>query len=314
MNMNNDELNAIKNEISVLTTLEKRMKDLQDAIYDAEAEVRSLLMKYEEESMDVEKMKEEKFSTMLLRVIGRYDKKLEKETKEMLAAKLEYDKAVERVKELKSNKEELRKRITELRDKKRIYEDELRKREEYIRSNTSSSVYTEYMKLEEEREFCIKQLVETEEALKAAIRARSMAETAAGHLESAEKWATYDVWFKSGIISHMAKYEHIDNAEMAFTRLYSQLRELKRELADVNFDGIPEISTISSSTRVIDYWFDNIFTDLKVRDKIRTDLYQLDRIFSSISQIIHKLENNKRNIENRLKNIEYNKNNLIMNL
>lgn len=312
--MNNHELNEIKNEISILSTLEKRMAERQKAIYDAEAEVRTLLVKYEEESLDVEKLKEEKFSTMFLRFIGKYDKKLEKENEEMLTAKLKYDKAVERVKELKSSQIELSKRINELRNKKRLFEDELRKREEYIRSNTTSEEYSKYMELEDERVFCLKQLVETEEALRAALKARSIGESAAGHLESADKWATYDVWFKSGIISHMAKYEHIDNAETAFNRLYSQLRELKRELADVQIFGAPEISTIGSSTRAIDFWFDNIFTDLKVRDKIRNDIAQLDSILSSISKIIYRLESNKRNIENRLKDIERDKNNLIMNL
>jgi len=312
--MDNEKLNEIKNEISILPTLEKRMEGLQNSIYDSEAEVHNLLVKYEEESLDVEKLKDEKFSTMVLRFLGRYDTKLDKETDEMLAAKMEYDKAVERVKELKLSREELGIRISELRNEKRLYEDELRIREENIRNKTSSEVYSKYMELEEERELNIKQLVETEEALRAAIKAISIGKNASIHLQSAENWATYDVWFKSGIISHIAKYDHIDSAESDFNKLHSQLKELKRELMDVKMFDAPEISTISSTTRTIDFWFDNIFTDLKVRGKIRNDREQLDRILSSVNKIISRLESNKRNVESKLKSIDHDKNDLIMNL
>ena len=312
--MDNEKLNEIKNEISILPTLEKRMEGLQNSIYDSEAEVHNLLVKYEEESLDVEKLKDEKFSTMVLRFLGRYDTKLDKETDEMLAAKMEYDKAVERVKELKLSREELGIRISELRNEKRLYEDELRIREENIRNKTSSEVYSKYMELEEERELNIKQLVETEEALRAAIKAISIGKNASIHLQSAENWATYDVWFKSGIISHIAKYDHIDSAESDFNKLHSQLKELKRELMDVKMFDAPEISTISSTTRTIDFRFDNIFTDLKVRGKIRNDREQLDRILSSVNKIISRLESNKRNVESKLKSIDHDKNDLIMNL
>lgn len=312
--MDNEKLNEIKNEISVLSTLEKRMMDLQRNIYDTENEVASLLAKYEEEALDVKKLKEEKFSAILLRFLGRYDSRLEEEMEEMLAAKMEYDKAVERLKELKQRQEELGRRITELRKKKRVYEDEIRKREEIIKSNTTSEAYSKYMELEEAREKCIKGLVETEEAINAALRAIEIGKSAGKHLSSAEKWATYDVWFKSGIISHLAKYEHIDSAEEAFNRLYAQLKLLRKELADVNMFDAPEVSTISSSTRAIDFWFDNIFTDLHVRDKIRNDISSLNRILNSVSSIISRLERNKQAIERKLKEIEKEKNNLIMNL
>jgi len=160
----------------------------------------------------------------------------------------------------------------------------------------------------------IQQLVETDEALKAAIGVTNTGERAAQHLGSAEKWATYDVWFKSGIISHMAKYDHIDNAESEFNRLDSQLKNLKKELKDVRMLDTPEISTISSSQRAVDFWFDNIFTDLNVRGKIRNDIEQLESLLSSIYKIISRLESNKTNINRKLKSIDEQKNNLLINL
>lgn len=312
--MKNEKLVEIKNNFSTLQVLEKRMERLIKSIYEAEAEVQSLLAKFEAEALDVEKLKEDSFSTTLLRLFGKYDSKLDKEAEEMLSAKMAYDKSVERVKELKQERENLGSRISALRNDKRLYEDEIKRREEGIISSTDSKVSVKYMELEKERKMLMQQLVETDEALRVAIEAINIGKRAVQYLESAEKWATYDVWFKSGIISHMVKYDHIDNAESEFNRLDSQLKNLKKELKDVRMLDTPEISTISSSQRAVDFWFDNIFTDLNVRGKIRNDIEQLGSLQSSIYKIISRLKSNKTNINRKLKSIEEQKNNLLINV
>jgi len=312
--LNSDKLSEIRNKLYRLPAMEERLSKILNRIADAEMERDSLLVKYEAEAMDVENLQKESLSTTLLRLFGKYDSKLDKEIQEKVQAKLEYDKAVERVKELLKERDELSLSISALRDDQRFYEAELKRREDEIKRNTAGEKSTKYHQLEEDQKNLYKQLVEIDEAIKAANRAKRTALRIQEHLKSADRWATYDVWFKGGIVSHMAKYGHIDDAEAEYNRLASNLRDLEKELSDINVAYIPGLTGVDSTTRAIDFWFDNIFTDLKVRDKIRNDIAQLDSILSSISKIIYRLESNKRNIENRLKDIERDKNNLIMNL
>lgn len=310
--MEKEKLFEIGNRVAMLPALEERMEKLRLRIYEAEDDVRSLLRKCEAETLDVEQMKKDSLSTTLLKFFRAYEGRLNKETEEMIRAKLEYDKAAARLEELNREREELSGRISSIAEDKQVYEAELNKRREAILKNTSDEVSVKYRQLEEEEAFTVKQLVETDEAISAANRVKNTANRAIQHLDSAESWATYDVWAKGGIFSHMAKYDHIDNAQSEFNTLVSQMKDLQKELSDVNLYDAPGVSGIDSTTRAIDFWFDNIFTDLNVRDKIRGDMEELRRFLRKIEDIRAKLEKNKGELSRKLKDIERNKNSLVI--
>ena len=310
--METKDLMEIRNRLAMLPGLKERYEGLLTRINEAESRVKSLLAKFEEESLDVEKLQSETLSVYILKTIGRYENKLNKEKEQMLAAKIEYDKASEKVRELHLQRKENEDRLAALTQEKQVYEAELIEREEKIRRNITSEASTKYRKLEEEQGLLSRQLIENEEAFRAANRVISTANTAMEHLDNADSWATYDVWFKGGILSHMAKYDHIDGAEEAFNRMSSQMEDLRRELSDINITGTPGFSGIDSTTRAVDFWFDNIFTDLNVRDRIRDDSEQLRTLRSQIYAVLSKLEGNKSVIKEKMAENEMKKNELII--
>ena len=310
--MDSESLMEIRNNIGMIPVLEEHMEKLRKATYKAEGDVKVLLRKYEAESLDVEKLKKESFSSIILKLIGKYDNKIDKETKEMIAAKIEYDKACDRINNLYIQKDELSNRIYELNRDKDTYDSEIKRREQEIIRDVASEVYAQYMQLEEERKTLAKQSIEIDEAIRAANRVKSTIDTAIGYLDSAEGWATYDVWTKGGIISHVAKYDNIDNAKETFNRLYSQIKDLEKELSDVALLGYADFSGIDGTTRAIDYWFDNIFTDLNVRSRIREDREKLKKLYNKISGIIYDLNKNEKQIDNNIKSIENRKKELII--
>ena len=312
--MENVNLLEMRKNLAFLPTLKERIQILQGKIKAAENTVNGLLEKYKEESLDVERLQKNSISTLILKNFGRYEDKMEKESEEMLAAKLEYDKASVRVRELKKEKEESEKRLSLLLQEQRKYEEELGKREELIKSDNSSEVSLKYRELEAEQDALSRQLVEIEEAIRAGKRAMSTARSAMDHLDSAEGWATFDVWSKGGIISHLAKYNHVDSATDDFNRLNSQLEDLHKELQDLNLSGVASLDGIDSGTRTIDFWFDNIFTDLNVRERIRDDNDRVSGLFDKISGIVYKLDNNVSDIQNRLKVLEQRENDLLVNI
>lgn len=312
--MDSNKLREIKNNIAFLPALREKSDKLHARIKEAEREVERLLEKYKKECLDVEHLKNNSFSVFLLKMVGKYQGKLEKEEQEIITAKLEYDRACQNVEELRKELHEIEERIVQLRDQERLYESEVKKREQMLLSQMNTEAYEKYMKFEQEREYVQKQLFEMEEAIRAANRARSTARNVMKHLESAESWATYDVWFKGGIISHMAKYDHIDRAEADFNRLSSQLRDLRKELSDINAYDAPGLAEVDPATRAIDFWFDNIFTDLKVRNRIRDNMDQVRSVYGKLARVITDIESRKRGYQQRLEEIEYLKNELILSL
>lgn len=311
--MDSKKLADIKNKLSMLPELKDRLKKLNDQIYKEEQNVQELLSKLNAESYDVEKLQKDTLSVTLLKVIGRYEGRLDKEMQEALAAKLNYDKAADTVIELKNESKEISSRITELENESSLYEEELKNREKVLMNNIDDETAIKYKQLEAERKLLTKQLLETKEAGRAASKVRNSADEVINQLNSAEDWATYDVFTKGGIFSHMAKYEHIDNAQSEINRLAIQLKEMRKELSDVNLLDNLEITNIDSATRAFDFWFDNIFTDLNIRDKIRNDIEKLMKLCSQVDGIIEGLQNIDLNINNKLDDIESRKKDLLIN-
>jgi hypothetical protein len=310
--MDNNGFSELKNKLAALPVLLERMNSLRSRLHEAEENVSSLLHKYQSEALDVDDLQKDKFSNTLLKLIKIHEGKVNKETQEMVTAKLEYDKAVEEVSQLTLEKAELAKRISELTSDKKVFDAEYIKRENLIKSQISDKAFAAYTNLETQLVNLSKQLAETDEALNVARQVIAAAENAIDHLKSAEGWATYDVWSRGGILSHMAKYDHIDDAQSELNRLSFLIKNFENELRDVNMYDVCEYAGIDSTTRAVDFWFDNIFTDLNVRDKIRDDMYQVQRLISQIETISNKLLENKAQIKKMQAEAETQKSKLVM--
>ncbi|MDF2590791.1 MAG: hypothetical protein K0S75_257 [Clostridia bacterium] len=309
----NQKLLDMRNSLTMLPVLQQRLQKLEERIIDAEKDMQRILRQYNAEAVDVDLMKKDSLSNTWLKLIKRYEGKLDKETQEMLAAKIEYDKASDRVSDLRSELYQLNSRIQSLLVNKQAYEAELMQREEIVKSSITSKAFFIYRKLQEEREKLSKQLVEVDEAKKVAYLVLGTAQSALEHLQSAEGWATYDIWARGGVVSHMAKYNHIDNAQADFNRLSYQIKDLEKELSDIKiFEKTYKVG-IDSTTRMFDFWFDNIFTDLNVRDKIRTDKEEVSRLIQKIKSIIAKVEEVKLETQRELTAVENNKRELLIN-
>lgn len=287
---------------------------LKESIREADYNLTVLTTKYESEQYDVEKLKKDSLSTLMIKLFGKYEDKFEKESKEMLDAKLKLDEASTRLLELEDEYETVNNRLIELRRSKITYDLELKKREETAKNTLLEEGSKEYKEVLEKIDTCRKEKIEIEEALTAARRAYSVAESAKIHLEKAESHATYDVWFKGGIINHMLKYGNIDEAENYINRLSSCLKELEKELSDININNSPQIEGISGSQRAVDLWFDNIFTDLNVRDKIRGNIHEINSTMSTIHKITRKLEERKIDVLRRISAFEGEKEKLLLSI
>lgn len=290
----------LRDRVLTLPALEKRLETLSQDIRTAEDEVSSLLRQYERESRDVERMQKDSFSTFLFRLVGKYEDKLEKEQREEINAKIVYDRAVTHLEGLNRDKDDLATRIFALRADEKTYQRELENRRRELSGKLSAPDGIRYAELENERNAIISQMTEIEEALRAANRAMSTADKIAKSLDSAEGWATFDAFTRGGIISHMAKYSHIDEAEENFNVLSHNLRSLKSELSDVRGLTVSELSEISSGQRVIDFWFDNIFTDLSVRNQIKDNAEQINLLVKNINRAESALKAKLREIERDL--------------
>lgn len=289
----------MRDSLAPLTPLENRAARLADKLHTAEDNVKALLEKYEKESLDVEQIQKEGFSSFVLKVLGKFDEKLEKEKREAIEAKINYDLAMSELSEIRQEKHECSLKLAALRQQHNEYQNELDHRKKHFEQNLSPDAAAKYKQYKEENDVLSCQAVEVKEAISAVIKAKSTAESAQGSLKSASGWATYDIWVKGGIISHSAKYSHIDAAEACFNRLTSQINHLQEELNDIHGLSMSNFTGISPSQRTIDFWFDNIFTDISVHSQISENMEQINRLISGLNKIEGMLNDKSREINAR---------------
>jgi len=276
----------LRDRISMLPSLESRLQFLSYEINRVDVEVSKLLRQYRRECRDVERMQKEVFSSFLFKLVGKYETKMEKEQREEIAAKLAYDKAVTHLNSLVSEREEVSARILALQTEKQAYQIELdNRRGKFSGQQLTGSNGIQYAMLENERNSIISQITEIKEALNATNRVKSTAKTISKELNNADTWATIDIFTRGNLLQHAIKYSHIDSAEQNFHILSAQLNDLKNELNDVQNLSILELTEISSTQRVIDVFFDNIFIDLAIQRQISDNANQIAHLLNNINII-----------------------------
>ncbi len=292
-----DNLCEVRERLAGIPPLESKLKDANARLQKLEEEVRILLEKYEKEKRDVERLENESISAFLYRYIGKYEDKMEKEEKEELEAKRNYDAAVSDKASIEQERDALQARLSTLRAEEVRYKDELERRRVRLKSNLQGEVAQKHNELEEQNQDFVAQRFEIKEAQMAIYNAIVIAAEAKQSLDSARSWATYDIWLGDGILSHMAKYDHIDKSEECFNRLHYAIHAAKKELGDINdISDIKQIE-ISSGQRMVDFWFDNIFTDMSVRNQLEENIHKTEILISD-------LQNKEKLLDIRLKKLE----------
>lgn len=109
-----------------------------------------------------------------------------------------------------------------------------------------------------------------------------------GHsLDSAHGWATWDL-LGGGLVADLAKHSHLDSAQAAVERLQVELRRFKTELADVTIDADLQVS-IDGFLRFADYFFDGLFVDWAVMDRINQSQAAVEETRGRITAVLDRL-------------------------
>ncbi|MGN0063250.1 MAG: hypothetical protein ACI379_03325 [Nocardioides sp.] len=132
------------------------------------------------------------------------------------------------------------------------------------------------------------QLVEVNQALDASEHAIQALERAREKISKAGSWATYDTFFDGGLFGDAMKYERLDEAAALMRGADDALRHLSVELADVGIGSVGELG-ITSMTRTFDVWFDNIFSDMSVRNRIGEAGQRIDQVGRVVSDVARDL-------------------------
>lgn len=299
-------LKTLYEQIIEKQSIEKKLNELTCKQEEIEKQIYFFEDKYKKEKYDVDCLENAGLKSFIFELLGNKEQKLEKERKEAYEVKMKLDSYKNQYSTIVSDIKYYEKKLDD------IYNCEDEYKRLYDEKKNSLLDNSEIIEIENRISDVDHQLKEINEAVIEAKKALNISDRTVENLDSANNWATYDMISKGGLISHSLKYEALDKAQENIEQLQIQLNRLKIELVDIQVSDEIKIS-IDSFDRTLDFWFDNIFTDYSIKDKIGQALEQAKNTNSRLKTIINKLDNMfneqtkiKNNLQNELDKIVIN--------
>ncbi|MEG0593353.1 MAG: hypothetical protein RR512_08550, partial [Coprobacillus sp.] len=141
------------------------------------------------------------------------------------------------------------------------------------------------------------ELKEIEEAIDAGEKSKDCFEKVLGYLSSAENWGIYDI-VGGGMFSSMIKHSKIDDAQNALQLAKNQLGYFEKEMKDIKGWDV-HIEEFSMGIVMFDQFFDNIFTDFMVQNKISKSIENIANVQTNIENTLDRLYRKKEEVNHQ---------------
>ena len=281
----NPSLQELQQKIAMKPALETKLNELHNQRREYDREIIPLRVAFRKEQEDVQKLEGKSLANYFFQVVGKLDGKLDQERQEAYAAKVKLDAAERELAGIEADISEIQTQLNEIRIAEAQYKEALDIKRAMLKASGTAAA-DQIIEIEQKIAALEAQKREIKEAISAGYSARGTADRILSELESADGWNTWDMFGGGGILTHMAKHDHLDSAQDLVSELQSKLRKFKTELADIQIASNLQVS-IDGLLRFADYFFDGLFADWAVGDKISRSM---NSVSSTKSQIIRTLD------------------------
>ncbi|SEB54947.1 hypothetical protein [Paenibacillus sp. GP183] len=275
----------------------ERLHNLEEELKEREQQIRMWELQLKKEEEDVEKLKGISFSSFLYTILSKKEERLEHEQMEVLEAKLKHDEASKATAAIRTEIDELKAKLYEVRNCQMALEDATARKELLIEQNDSvtSKKLHELAERRAELEINIKELNEAIAAGKSVSDNLDQAKVA---LHAATNWGTFDM-LGGGLLATHGKHNRLDEAMDYIQNAQKNLGRFEKELQDVHLTLTIELD-VNSFLRFSDYFFDGLITDWIVQGRIQNTLAQVESKSSAVNTILWELENERRKCDTEL--------------
>mgnify|MGYP003509661525 FL=1 len=275
-----------------LGSLARKLFNAEENLSKYQEALEKAIANLEKENRDLERLRNDSFSNTLLKLFGNFDRRYDKEYREIIGAKVEFDKAyamkiaaARRVKEVEADIEEKKLRL------RNIKEDVLRRHPDM--NQVISERQQQIRALQHEWR-------ETNEAEQAGLAVLEALSDIISGLDAADAISTWDLITDSSLILDFLKNDKLDAAEASLLHLEQTVYTFARELRDLDFVFESDLETISSTQRALDIFFDNLFSDWGTKVIIEKNIENLKKLQDSTEDVMESLAAKKRELETTL--------------
>ena len=253
------------------------------------------------EEKDVTKLEGMSLSTFFFDLIGKKEDKLDKERKEYLGVKMQYDECILAIRELEDEIKRCDKELMNYSSVKKEYEEVIKKKQEMIINEDRDKGRTLRSLLDKQNELKL-DIKEVKEAINAGKNASSALSQMMEPLDSARNWGIWDM-LGGGFFTDMIKHSKIDDANKMSYDVQQCLKRFQKELNDVN--EFTDIAVdISSFATFADFFFDGLFADWFVQSKINESISNVENAYSRVESILSDLNRNLDIMQREMQSVE----------
>lgn len=286
MRQYDEELKELQQQAAMKNRLETILKELKMQREELQARVDELANIKEKEQLEVERLERRSLTNYFYQVVGKLDERLTEEKQEAYQAAVKYDAAYSELQAVEADIWTKELEYGRVRRSNECYQELLKEKQEAVKLSGVPEA-AEILRLEEQITSLGVHLKELDEAISAGKRAEQIAEGILSSLSSAQGWGTWDL-LGGGLIADVAKHSHLDEAQGQVEKLQRALRRFKTELSDVEIIADMQVN-IDGFLRFADYFFDGLFADWSVMNRISEAQGQVKNVKSQISSLLGKL-------------------------
>lgn len=296
-----DQLAAAVRDRDERARLERRLAESRARVDELERDARSKTAALTSEERDVERLESFSPTRIWAGLTGRRDTDLDRETAERDAARYALAEVQARLATARWDADAFADQLRGLGDVEGRYRDALAAKDSWVREH-DPAIGARLTTLAEERGAVEAEDRELAEAHAAGCRTRDSLLDADRLLGSAGGWSTWDTFGGGGLVTDMMKYGRVDEATAQLRRADEALRAFSRELADVRMAAVRGVE-VGEMTRLFDVWFDNIFSDWAVRDRIRDAADRTRQAIAAVDAALHDVSARGRLVQARVAEI-----------
>lgn len=283
-------ITELKMRLHKIDTLAVYMETLKQKLDENDVALTRAEQAYEKEFADVEKLKKMSLAAFFAYLHKDKEERLAKEEQEAMHAAF-------LMKQLESERESMLREFahceTEIKQKETI--EKALEEAQLERSYQDQDLHKDIVACRDLMEQLRQEEKEIDEALGVGEQVMGKLQNACDLLHNAHTWGTIDM-FGGGFMSAVIKHSHLNNAQQVIADIENDISRFQKELKDVQ-DVVIQHVDMSMGNVVMDYAFDNFFTDYLIRAQIDEVHASLEQLQHKVYEICSKLEAQKKQAE-----------------
>ena len=282
-----DELSLLQAQLVYKKRLEAILQELRQQQEPLAKKVRELEEKMVSERKDVEILEGRSLAAFFYSLTGKKDEKLSEERREFYAARVKYDAARRELDAIETDIESTEQDLSDLADCEERYARAIEGKRTAI-ENAGNSLSRDLLEKEQALNSLQYQEKDLEEAIAAGTNVLRIASDVLNSLRNVESLGYLDRLGHNRLMD-MAKNETLDEAQKHVESLQVELQKFNKELAD-----IPSRESLQGSIdrmlKFSDDFFENLFMDVSVPERLRQSYLQVERALDPALGILRQLQ------------------------